>query len=213
MKTIKILILIFAITLISCDNNDDTTAQALTDGFTYNNTFYETVNAYIDIDSDDTNNDGWPDSYTFFFTDGRMFDNDGNVNGSTGDYLYSLNTTKLAFLQILVRDNPSLANSAPVPGNTYMVSSIDDSVIIHNGQIDALTPPYLNNSIEFGMGNENVGIFHFPGSIGPTLTFNQLNIDNTNPANSTIDTDYSFMNASGEIITGHYSGTFGVILD
>ncbi len=213
MKTIKILTLIFAITLISCDNNDDTSAQTLTDGFTFNNTFYETVNAYIDIDTDDNNNDGQPDSYTFFFTDGRMFDNDGNVNGSTGDYLYSLNTTKLAFLQILVSDNPSLANSAPVPGNTYIVSSIEDSVIIHNGQIDALTPPYLNNSIEFGMGNENVGTFHFSGAVGPTLTFNQLIIDSNNPQNSTIDADYSFMDANGDVITGHYTGTFGVILD
>lgn len=220
MKIIKTLLVIFlGLLIVGCDNNDDAQTDPInpTDGFTFNNTFYETANAYIDIDVDDDDpvvgNDGQPDSYTFFFTDGRMFDNDANVNGSTGDYLYSLNTTKLVFLNVLVTDNPSLANSPPTAGNTYIVSSTEDTVILHDGQIDPLSPPYLNSGIEFGVGDENVGTFHLPGIVGPTVTFNTFNYDNTNPANSTIDIDYTFMNEDGEMITGHYEGTFGIILD
>ncbi|WP_291869864.1 hypothetical protein [Maribacter sp.] len=216
MKITKNLLYIITIALlISCDNNDDTVTPTSipTDGFTYNTTFFETENAYVNIDDDDDNADGFPDSYTFFFTDGRMFDNDANVNGSSGDYLYSTNTTKLVFLNVLVSDNPSLASSFPLPGATYIVSSIEDSVIIHEAQIDPLSPSYINNSVEFGMGNDNIGTFHTAGVVAPTITLNQVNIDNNDPTNSSIDADYSFMNQDGVIITGHYTGTFGVILD
>lgn len=215
MKNLKLLALLLAILITACDNNDDAVTPTITptDGFTYNNTFYETANAYINIDEDDDNNDGRPDNYTFFFTDGRIYDNDNNANGSSAEYLYSLNTTKLAFLNILTSDNPSLANAGLLPNTTYIVSSIEDTVIIHDGQIEPLVPPFTSSNIGFGEGNENVGTFHLPGPVVPTITFNALNIDNNNPANSTIDADYTLRNTNGEIITGHYTGTFGIILD
>lgn len=202
-------------TFFSCDNNDDAQTDPInpTDGFTHNNMFFETANAYFEIDDEDDNADGMPDNYSFFFTNGRMFDNDANVNGSSGDFLLSLNTTNWVFLNVEVSDNPSLANNAPLTGNTYIVSSINDSVIIENGQIDPLTPAYIQNNIQFGEGNENVGVFNWPGTQGPTITINAINIDNTNPTDSTINADYTFMNQNGDIITGHYEGTFGVILD
>jgi hypothetical protein len=208
---IKTLLLIGAIIITGCDENDDIAVP--TDGFSYDGEFYETPNAYIEMDEDDDNNDGFPDNYIFFFSDGRMFDNDANVNNSSGDYLFSLNTSKLVFLKVLVSDNPSLATSQPTAGNTYIVSSIEDTVVIHDGQIDPLTPSYFNSNLEFGMGNENVGTFHFPGAVAPTITINSINLDMLTPSNSTINTDYSFMNEDGEVITGHYEGTFGVILD
>lgn len=213
------LILFFTIVFINCDNNDDlqNTPQSSTDGFTYNNTFYETANTYIDIDEDDDDpiigSNGFPDSYTFFFTDGRMFDNDANVNNSRGDYLYSINTTTLVLLKVLANDNSTLVSSFPIVGSTYVVSSVEDSVIIHDGQIDALVPPYFNNSLEFGMGNENTGTFHLPGIIGPTITINAIDLDPTNPNASTIELTYTFRNENGELLAGHYEGTFGVILD
>ncbi|ADV51251.1 hypothetical protein Celal_4007 [Cellulophaga algicola DSM 14237] len=211
--SIPLLALMFS--FIGCDNNDDETTPTTvpTDGFTYNTTFYETANTYIDIDDCDSDNDGMPDSYTFFFTDGRMFDNDDNVNGSSGDYLYSLNTTKLVFLNVLVSDNPGLANTGIVAGNTYIVSSTEDSVIIHDAQIDALSPSFIVNSVAFGMGNENIGTFHLPGTVVPTITINTFNFDLSDLENSIIDADYTFMNTSGEVITGHYTGTYGVLLD
>ena len=207
-----ILILLFA--LIGCDENDDIVNDVNDpDGFTYNSTFYETVNAYISIDDDDDNNDGQPDSYSFFFTNGRMFDNDANVNNSSGDYLYSTNTTELVFLQILVSDNPSLSQFPPTAGNTYTASSTDDSVIIHDGDIVPLLTQFVIDSVEFGQGSETIGTFHFPGVVGPTLTINQLHIDVNVPENSMIDAEYSFMNQNGEYITGHYEGSFGAMLD
>lgn len=218
MKHLKLL-LVLLVAVFSCDNNDDeqTNPVTPTDGFTHNNVFYPTPNAYFEIDEDDDNadvgNDGFPDDYAFFFSNGRMFDNAANVNGVTNDYLLSLNTSNWVFLNIEVGDNPSLANAGPQPGNTYIVSSINDSVIIENGQIDVLNPAYFNNNIEFGIGNETIGVFNFPGLVGPTVTFNAINIDNVNPENSTVDVDYTFMNVDGEIITGHYEGTFGIILD
>ncbi|WP_397363108.1 hypothetical protein [Olleya sp. R77988] len=216
MKTIKTLLVLLIITAFSCDNNDDAQTDPVTptDGFTHNSVFYETANAYFEIDEDDDSpSDGFPDNYSFFFSNGRMFDNDANVNGSSGDFLFSLNTTNWVFLNIEVSDNPSLANTGPSAGNTYVVSSINDTVIIENGQIDALTPSYFNNSIEFGTGNENVGIVNTPGTQGSSITINAINLDANNPAASTIDVDYTMMNQNGEIITGHYEGTFGVILD
>jgi len=106
-----------------------------------------------------------------------------------------------------------LNNSIPTAGNTYTASSTDDTVIIHDGMIISLLPPFISDSLEFGMGSETAGTFHTPGIVGPTLTINQLNIDVNMPENSNIDVDYTFMNQNGEIITGHYVGSFGAILD
>ncbi|TYB77313.1 hypothetical protein ES677_01115 [Bizionia gelidisalsuginis] len=220
MKNINIILVLISLFAFSCDNNDDEQTDPVvpTDGFTHNNIFFETPNAYFEIDEEDDDpnigGDGFPDNYSFFFSNGRMFDNDlANVNGVNDDYLFSLNTTSWVFLNVEVQDNPSLANAGPLPNNTYVVSSIHDSVIIENGQIDALSPIYINNNTEFGIGSENVGIFNFPGPVGPSITFNAITIDNANPTESTVDVDYTFMNEDGEIITGHYEGTFGIILD
>lgn len=212
MKTLKLLIALIVITLTSCtqDNNDDTSTAPQTDGFTYNNTFYETPNAYFQFD--DNNNPR--KHYAFFFTDGRIFDNDANVSNSTSDYLFSTNTTKMVFLKIMVSDNLSLANNAlPSAGNTYRASSVRKSVIGHGFQVNSLNPVYTNNGIEFGIADENTGTYHLPGTQGPTITINAINIDSNNIANSTINADYRFMNTNGIVITGHYEGTFGVILD
>lgn len=212
MKTLKLLIAVTIITLTSCtqDNNDDTSTAPQTDGFTHNNTFYETPNAYFQIDDDNNPRK----NYAFFFTDGRIFDNDANVSNSTGDYLFSTNTTKMVFLKILVSDNPSLANNTlPSAGNTYRASSVRKSVIAHGFQVNSLNPVYTNNGIEFGVADENTGTYHLPGVQGPTITINAINIDSNNIANSTINADYRFMNTNGVVITGHYEGTFGVILD
>ena len=110
-------------------------------------------------------------------------------------------------------DNPSLSNAGPSAGNTYVVSSINDSVIIENGQINGLNPAYFINGVEYGTGDENVGVFNTPGTQGPSITINTIDLDANNASASTIDVDYTFMNQNGEVITGHYEGTFGVILD
>lgn len=216
MKKFNLLLVLLIMAFYSCDNNDDQQSdpQNATDGFTHNGVFYPTENAYFEIDEeDDSPADGFPDNYVFFFTNGRMFDNDANVNGSSGDFLLSVDTTNFVLLRVEVSDNPSLGSGGPSPGNTYIVSSIFDSVIVENVQVDPLNPPYFNNGIEFGTGNENAGIVNTPGSVAPSITINAINIDNNNPAASTIDADYTFMNQNGEIITGSYVGTFGVILD
>lgn len=211
MKILQSILLLTIITLISCDNNDDTSTTPQTDGFTYNNTFYETPNAYFQIDDD---NGGQPLRYAFFFTNGRIFDNDANVGGTTNDYLFSTNTTEMVFLKVLVSDNPSLANgNLPTAGNTYIVSSVENSVIAHGFQTNSLNSSYFNNGIEFGIADENTGTYHFSGIQGPTITINAINLNSSNPANSTINADYRFMNVNGEVITGHYKGTFGIILD
>ncbi|OBX20135.1 MULTISPECIES: hypothetical protein [Bizionia] len=215
MKNLKTLLVLLIFTVFSCDNNDDLQTDPITptEGFTHNNVFYPTPNAYFEIDDGDVDNNGMPDSYSFFFSNGRMFDNDANVNSSSGDYLFSLNTTNWVYLNVQVSDNPSLDAAGPLPGNTYVVSSITDTVIIENAQIDALSPVYITSNVEFGMGNENVGVFNFPGTQGPSITINAINIDNNNPTESTVNADYVFLNQNGETIVGHYEGTFGVILD
>lgn len=220
----KLLVLLVCIAVYTCDNNDDETTpdptnpNGTTDGFTKNGVFNETPNAYFEIDEDDDNpiigGNGFPDSYTFFFTDGRLFDNHpANINGLNDDLLLSLNLTNLVFLTVEASDNPSLVSAFPLAGTTYIVSSLNDSFIGESLTVNALNPPYFNSGFEFGTGDESAGIINRAGSVGPTITINAINLDANNPAASTIDAAYTFMNQDGVIITGSYQGSFGVFFE
>jgi hypothetical protein len=220
MKTIKALLILLTISMYSCDNNDDAQTDLVnpTDGFTHNGTFYETSNAYFEIDEDDDDhnanigNNGFPDEYNFFFSNGRMLDNETHVNGVSDDYLFSLDTTNWVFFNLRAEDNPSLVSAGPMAGSTYIGGS-SDTVIIENGLINVLSPSYFNNNIEFGQGDEDEGVVNETEVAGTTITINQINLDANDPAGSTIDADYTFINENGDVITGHYEGTFGVFLD
>lgn len=232
MKTIKTVILVILATnlFISCDNNDDaqTTPSTPQDGFTISNTFYSTENAYIAIDQSDRDNNGKADYYTFFFTDGRMTDTYGD-QGLGYAHNFSTNITKLVKLQVFEgASNPNLTNTLTV-GDTYVASSIlttsingfgvtnsgysADSFVAYN--LQAGTPIFGNeNGFDFTSNPpEVVGVWHYVGTVGPTITINAINIDYTTPANSTADVDYTFLNQNGDTITGHYQGTLGIILD
>ena len=222
-NTIKILAMIMlSIITFSCDGNDDaqTTPLAPTDGFTIGTTFYPTPNAYVTIDQNDANNDGYPDYYSLFLSDGRMTDTFGDA-GVGYAYAYSTNTTKLVHLKALAASNPSLTTGPITAGNTYIASSIitpfatgfsQDSFISHTLQTST-TILGAQNGINFHNIPETIGIWHYPGTVGPQVTINAINIDYTTPANSTIDVDYTFIDTSGIQITGHYTGTLGIILD
>lgn len=199
MRILKTLLLLITLTVVSCDNNDDIATPI--NIFTVGAQTYETTNCYIEFDTDTP-----IDHLNIFLLNGRMYDNDLNVNGSSGDYLFSLNTSNFVFLQLDFNTNPTLINNGPIAGNTYIVSCTD-STIGHNLSIDPLTPNFNTNGSDFGMGNENTGTFHSPGTGALTVTFNS----NTNTG--TIDLDYSFMNQNGMVITGHYDGNLGIILD
>ncbi len=223
-KTIKTLVVIFlAVITFSCDGNDDaqTTPSTPTDGFTIGTTFYATPNVYVAVDQADANNDGQPDYYSFFFSDGRMTDTFGD-NGVGYAYAYSTNTTKLAQVKVLAASNVSLT-TAPIAASTtpYIGSSIItpfatgfsvDSFISYNLQPNT-TILGAQNGINFTNIPETIGIWHYPGAVGPTITINAINIDYTTPTNSTIDVDYNFIDSAGIQITGHYEGTLGVMLD
>ena len=222
-NTIKTLVLMIATAfIISCDNNDDaqTTPQTPTDGFAVGSMFYQTPNAYIAIDQTDANNDGYPDYYSLFFTNGRMTDTYGDA-GVGYAYAYSENTTKLVQLKLLVASNSSFTTGAITAGNTYTASSIitpvstgfsQDSFMAYNLQVPT---PYFGtlNSLGYNQIQETVGVWHYPGTVGPQVTINAINIDSATPANSTIDVDYTFLDTNGVTITGHYTGTLGIILD
>ncbi|WP_299107813.1 hypothetical protein [uncultured Winogradskyella sp.] len=222
MKKLKLLIIVSILTFTNCDNNDDAVTTVSTDGFTINATFYDTENAYITIDQIDSNNDGLPDYYNFFFTDGRMTDTFGDV-GVGHAYAYSLNTTsKLVKLKVLAdTSNPSLTTSAIAAGQTYVASSIltngfssgfsTDSFIGYNLQVNAAFG--TDNGIDYSHISENLGTWYYPGTMGPTVTINAINIDYSAPTNSTIDIDYTFLATDGTLISGHYEGTLGIILD
>lgn len=229
MKIIKTLLVLLAVTMFSCDSNDDevtpdaTDPSTTLDGFTYhennvNPTFYETSNAYIEIDED--NDDAYPlapDYYGFFFLNGRLLDNDANVNGTNDEVLVSVNTTQFVVLSIDVAVNPSLQTGIPpTAGNTYIASS-NDSNVVTDLQVDSSSPQTFINidgtNVEFGEGNETNSTIYSPATLGHSVTINAINIDTVNPTNSTIDVDYTFVNTSGELISGHYEGTLGVFED
>ena len=226
MKILKTLLLLTSVAFFSCDNNDDLQTDPInpTDGFTHNNVFSETPNAYIEIDEDDNNPaDGFPDEYNFFFINGRMADGDApGTPLDANEYIFSFNMTNFVFFSIQVTDNPSLANSAPTAGNTYkgdVYSSSNmtpDTVIVENyiGNIVSLSTPYFINGLEYGnpSSDDDTNIQGAGNSI-PLLTVNAININTTDPSLSTIDVDYVYENYLGEIFTGHYEGTLGVFQD
>nr|WP_042293011.1 hypothetical protein [Nonlabens ulvanivorans] len=225
MKTIKILLLMLAITAISCDGNDDIQNPSGTtlNGFTVvqNNgtsTFYETTNMYIEIDED--NDDAFPlapDYYSFFFLNGRLLDSDQHTVVGGDEILLSTNTTNFAGLKVDVATHPDLQTGIPPTANNTYIASTDDSNIIHDFQVNSLVPAYFftidGTSYEFGNGDASVGTLHEPATLGHTVTINTINIDSTNPSSSTIDVDYTFVNTFGELISGHYDGSLGFIED
>ena len=229
MKIIKSLLILLAVTMFSCDSNDDEVTpdpvdpSTTLDGFTHheNNTtpvFYPTSNAYIEIDED--NDDAYPlapDYYGFFFLNGRLLDNDTDINGTSDEVLLSVNTTQFVVIQVEVATNPSLQSGIPpTTGNTYIASS-NDSNVVTDLQVDSSSPQTFINidgtNVEFGEGNETNSTIYSPATLGHSVTINAINIDTVNPTNSTIDVDYTFVNTSGELISGHYEGTLGVFED
>ena len=226
MKIIKSLLLVLLLTAFSCDNNDDAQTDPSTpmDGFTHNNTFYPTPNAYFEIDEDDDNpNDGFPDNYNFFFTNGRMADGDEpGVPSDAGEYIFTFNMTHFVLFNLKVSNNPSLANAAPSAGNTYKgdvytTSNTSPNTVIvedYTGSIVSLSTPYFISGVEYGNPSaDDETNAQGPNNAIPSLTVNAINIDSANPALSTMDVDYTYQNALGETFSGHYEGTFGIILD
>jgi len=223
MKQIKIFLLLIITTFFSCDNNDDaqTTPASPTDGFTYSNTFYATENAYITIDQQDANSDGYPDYYNFFFLNGRITDTYGD-SGVGWAYAYSDNSTQLVKLKVLAASNTSLTTGTITVGNTYIASSTLTAGFNTGYSFDSFVSYSLQtNGTNFGTQNgfdfyhipEVVGVWNYAGTVGPSITINAINIDSITPENSTINVTYTFMNTFGNVITGEYEGTLGVILD
>jgi len=216
------LVLFTALVLANCDSNDDLQTDPVTptDGFTHhqntNSMFYETTNAYIEIDEDQST-PGVPDYYTFFFLNGRLLDNNTKVNGTTDEVLLSLNTTNYIAVQISTSVNTSLNTGIPPSAGYTYVASKNDSVVITDFSVNA-TSPQTSVSVngtyfEFGEGDENSGTLQELATLGHSITINAMVLDTLNPANSTIDVDYTVVNTSGELITGHYEGTLGVFED
>jgi len=221
------LLILLMITLFSCDGNDDVQSSPQ-DGFTINNTFYETVNAYIAIDQSDRDNNGKADYYTFFFTDSRITDTYGDV-GLGYAHNFSTNITKLVKLQVFEgATNLNLVNTITA-GETYVASSVLHSIINGYGVTNSgfSKDSFISYNLQQGntiFGNENgfdftdnppevVGVWHYAGTVGPQITVNAINIDSNTPVNSTIDVDYTFLDTNGDTITGHYEGTLGILLD
>ena len=211
MKKIYSLLFLLAVTsvLISCDKNDDqqNDPQNPTDGFTISGVFHETPNCYIEFDTDAN-----PTEFNLFFTDGRMYDNDTNINGSSGDYLFSTTMKNWVFYNIRDIENPSIVNPTypNIQTGVQYVGNAGDSVITYDLLVSSLSPSFISNNIEFGMVSS--GTVKTPGVSGPFLTINSYSFDSSTQT-GTIDVDYSFIDASGQTILGHYEGSLGVILD
>ena len=218
-----LLVLLLSVVLMNCDSNDDMQTDPVvpTDGFTIhhnnsNSVFYETTNVYIEIDEDQSS-PGVPDYYTFYFLNGRLLENETNINGTTDEVLLSVNTTNYASVQISTTVNTSLNTGLlPSAGNTY-VASKNDSNVITDLIVNSTSPQTFvtinSTNYEFGEGDENSGTVQVLATVGHSITINAMTLDRGNPSNSTIDVDYTLVNTSGELISGHYEGTLGAFED
>lgn len=206
LKTFLITILII---FTSCDQNDDDIIPI--NKFTSAGLNFNTPNCYIEFD-EFTDNEA---SFNLFFLDGRMYDNDANVNGSSGDYLFSLNTTNFVFYNITAFDNPSIEipQYPNIQTGVPYIGSDNDSVIVHDFTVNALNPNFSSNGFDFGMPDDTTGVVHqpMPGNT-KTITINSFNFDFTTQTGD-INVDYQFLDAGGNAITGHYEGSLGVIQD
>ena len=212
---LKVFFLLLSLSLIACDKNDDAqnNPQTPTDGFTIQGQFYDTPNCYIEFSNSQ-------DVIKLFFANGRMFDNNNQINGSTGAYLFSINTTNWVELIILASENPSIAT----PQYPHIQTGIpyeaahNGSAIVHNETIESLSPPFMINGMEFGENkneyppNDPNFQVHKVGNTNPVLTLNAYNY-NTNIQTGTINADYTFKDALGQTITGHYEGSIGILLN
>ncbi len=217
-KTSFYLWYVFLLTsLVACDKNDDVqnNPQSPTDGFTIQGQFYETPNCYIEFDN--TNQD----KIWLFFLDGRMLENVNNLpdaNGNPLDYLFSVNTTNWVFLKIKNSVNPSISTPQypNIQTGIQYVGDVQD-FIVHNGTIESYSPPIMNNGTEYGYDEQeyppNDPDFqtHKVGTVSPLITLNSYQFDN-NTQTGTINVDYTFVDATGNNIAGHYEGTFGVFV-
>jgi len=191
MKTIfKTVLILFILSQVSCDENDDISEPANT--FTVAGTNYDTPNCYIETNNTHIN---------VFCTNGRMYVNDPNEPGSSGDWLFSLNTTNFAFFQLRFVDNGSLTSNI-IPG-VYNADS-GNTTVGHNLAVNAITPAFFINGVEFGMGDDGQGTFN---SGAGTVTVNSYT-----PANGSIlgkiNIDYTL-----GAISGHYQGNWGLLID
>lgn len=198
-RIFKTLLIIIAFNLIACDQNNDIVTP--TNGFTVGSTFYETPNCYIEFDEDNQS------EFNLFFLNGRMHDNTTYPNGVTNDYLFTLNTTNFVFYNIRDIENPSIITpSYPniQTGITY-VGGNSDTVILSDGIINDLG----FTSSGFNFGQATGGTQH---TAGGTIVINSYNYNPTTQTGS-INVDYQGLGPAGNVISGHYEGNLGVILD
>ena len=191
MKTIlKTILILFIVLQISCDENTDTSTP--TNIFTVSGTDYDTPNCYIETNDTHIN---------LFFTNGRMYVNDPNQPGSSGDWLFSLNTTNFAFFQLKFSDNSNL-NANIIPG-TYNADS-GNTTVGHNLVVNSITPAFFINGVEFGMGADGQGTFN--SGAGTVI------VNSYTPANGSVLGEINIDYTLGGI-SGHYEGNWGLLLD
>jgi hypothetical protein len=186
----SILIIITTLLVFSCDENDDVSTP--TNQFTVSGTDYDTPNCYIETNDDHIN---------LFFTDARMYVNDPNQQGSSGDWLFSLNATNLAYFELRFVDNSSL-NTNIIPG-VYNANS-DNTVVGYNLVVNAITPAFFINGTEFGMGDDSQGVW---SSGAGTVTVNSYT-----PASGSILGEINIDYTLGGI-SGHYEGNWGLMIN
>ena len=203
-KIFNLFLILIVCNLISCDQNDDVSTPI--NKFTSAGLDFDTPNCYIEFD-EFTDNEA---SFNLFFLNGRMFDNDNNENGSTGDYLYSIGTSNFVFYNITALDNPSIEipQYPNIQTGVAYVGSTSDTVIVHDFVVDEIE--YTTNGYDFGMPDDTTGIVHQPMPGNNSITINSYSFDATT---QTGNINYHFLDAGGNAITGHYEGTLGVIQD
>lgn len=205
----KIVLSIFAIGFLSCSKDDSsiTPSQTLNNKFTINsNVDFLTKSCYLEIDEDDDDGNSIPDNYSLWLINGEMLDNDSKVNGSEGEYLFSVGQTYLTSIHIESSNNPILINNILNLGQVYNCSY----ETAYNLTVPSLANPYVLNGIEYGDGKDGSAISHKQEN--GTITFTNYTVDIQNRT-GTLDFDYSFVDQNNIPVTGHFDGQILVIFD
>ncbi|TDL99379.1 MAG: hypothetical protein C4K58_05545 [Flavobacteriaceae bacterium] len=179
------------------------------EGFFHQSMFYSTPKAYLIKGKSILDGSQF---YNFVFLDGYMISNKKyNTKIPSVDYLFSKNTSNIAFLKIDELQNPNLKNNFIKEGRTYNLhieGQCSDSIIGKEIRFAKTSQSFYLDGLEYCAADQTKGKFFWTNAKENYIHLLGLNLDQQDPW---MEVEYRYKNTNKELIKGRYSGPFEVI--